>query len=166
MKFAIVGCGTIGERRADAMPTGSSVVGCYDVDTARSQKLAQKYKTQSFATLEDLLKNSGCDVVIVASINSVLVPLTQACLDSGKAVIVEKPAARAFKELKSLKVSEEQLGKIKIGFNHRFHPAYQDILSELQNNPDDPVMFIRARYGNGARVGFDQEWRSKVDIAG
>jgi predicted dehydrogenase len=166
MKFAIVGCGTIGERRGDAMPTGSTIVGCYDVNSARAQKLAEKYKTQAFDNLEDLLNTSGCDIVIVAPINSVLVPTTQACLDHGKAVIVEKPAARSFQELRSLKVSENQLGKIKVGFNHRFHPAYQDLLSEVKKNSDDPIMFIRARYGNGARVGFDQEWRAKVDLAG
>ena len=27
-------------------------------------------------------------------------------------------------------------------------------------------MFIRAQYGNGARVGFDREWRSKAELAG
>ena len=166
MKFAILGCGTIGERRGDAMPVGSSVVGCFDVDPGRAAKLAQKYRATAFSSTEDLLKNSGCDIVIVASINSALVTLTQACLDAGKAVIVEKPAARSFQELQTLKLSEAQKQRVKIGFNHRFHPAYGDILSEIAQHPEDPVMFVRARYGNGARVGFDREWRSKVNLAG
>ena len=27
-------------------------------------------------------------------------------------------------------------------------------------------MFIRARYGHGARLGYEKEWRGKKDIAG
>lgn len=27
-------------------------------------------------------------------------------------------------------------------------------------------MFVRAQYGNGARLGFDREWRSKVELSG
>lgn len=165
MKFAIVGCGTIGERRGDAMPLGSSVVAVHDVNLARTQKLALKYKAQACASLEDLLK-TNCDVVIIASINAALVSLTQACLDAGKAVIVEKPAARSYKELLTLKTTTKDRNRIKIGFNHRFHPAYQDILTEVRQNPSDPIMFLRARYGNGARVGFDKEWRSQVAVAG
>jgi predicted dehydrogenase len=55
---------------------------------------------------------------------------------------------------------------VKIGFNHRFHPAFEDLLQELALNPADPVMYLRARYGNGARVGFDKEWRARPELSG
>jgi predicted dehydrogenase len=53
-----------------------------------------------------------------------------------------------------------------VGFNHRFHPAFIDIKRELALNSKDPIMYLRASYGNGGRVGFDREWRADPHLAG
>jgi predicted dehydrogenase len=103
--------------------------------------------------------------VVISTINAALAPSLQAVLNAGKVALVEKPAARSFDELNGIENLNNT--QIKVGFNHRFHPAYKDLLARLKKNKDsDPVMYIRARYGNGARVGFDKEWRAKVDLAG
>jgi predicted dehydrogenase len=164
MKWAVVGCGVIGERRASALPKGSSLVACFDTNQERSKAFSAKTGAVVKSSLDELLK-SEADIVIVSTINAALAPTLQLALRSGKAVLVEKPGARGIDEL----VAVDNSGNIpvKVGFNHRFHPAYADLLKELQSNSkDDPVMYIRARYGNGARLGFDREWRSKVELSG
>lgn len=164
MKWGLLGCGVIGERRAQALPQGVKLVSCFDPNTERSQRIASLYSCRVENTAEDLLQKDKVDAVIIAGINSVLVPLVQTALNQGIHVLVEKPAARSFLELSKLTNNKNCV--IKVGFNHRFHPAFFDIQKKLAENVDDPIMFIRAQYGNGARVGFDREWRSQVELAG
>lgn len=164
IQLGLIGCGVIGERRAQNLPPNSKITAVFDTNLERAQKLSQMTGARICSSAQDLIQNGQVQGLIVAAINSVLVPTMQLAEKHELPVLVEKPAARSFKELAALQPKFPE--KIKIGFNHRFHPAYFDILKELQSNPSDPVMFMRATYGNGARVGFDREWRSKVELSG
>lgn len=164
MRLAIIGAGVIGERRALAMPKGIRVGAVVDINEERAWALAQEVQAKPYNSIETMLSAESINGAVIATINSAIVPTAQSCLERGIHVLLEKPAARSYDELRDLQNPKNCT--IKIGFNHRFHPAYEDILLELAKNPNDPVMYVRARYGNGARVGFDTEWRSKVELAG
>lgn len=164
LKIGLIGCGVIGERRAQNLPTTAKLVACVDPNPERAKKIAEQYKCEVFSSAESLIESKKVDAIILAAINSALVPIMKIAKQHKMPILVEKPAARSYSELKSLEANDTDI--VKIGFNHRFHPAYQDILKELKNNPNDPVMYIRANYGNGARVGFDREWRANVELSG
>ena len=55
---------------------------------------------------------------------------------------------------------------MKIGFNHRFHPALLKARELIDQNALGEMMFLRARYGHGGRLGMEKEWRSIPEIAG
>ncbi len=164
MRVAIVGCGVIGTRRADNLPAGTQITACFDIDAGRAAATAAKYGAKAFASLDALLEAKVADAAVVATINSAAVPTVQRCLRGGLHVLVEKPAARAVSELQQLEVPPGRI--VKVGFNHRFHPAFTHVREEVAKRPADPIMFVRARYGNGARKGFDREWRANVELAG
>ncbi len=163
MNWGMIGCGTIGERRALALPAGVKLVSCFDPNQERAGKISGITGCSIAKAEDEVLDPSKVQAVLVATINSAIIPIVKKACERGLHVLVEKPVARSFSEL-----SELNPGKsiIKVGFNHRFHPAFFDLLSEIKKNPDDSIMFIRAQYGNGARLGFDQEWRSKVELSG
>jgi predicted dehydrogenase len=163
MKWGLIGCGVIGERRAVALPDGVQLVSCYDPNPVRAQKIAELTGAKILKSEDEVLNSKEINAVIIAAINSALVPIVQKALAKGIHVLVEKPAARSFAELSKIQNPKAQ---IKIGFNHRFHPAFEDLVSEIKSRPEDPIMFIRAQYGNGARLGFDKEWRSHVELSG
>ncbi len=163
MNWGLIGCGVIGERRINSLPDGVKLVSCFDPNTERAQKISQLTGAEILNSQEEVLNPKKISAVIIAAINSELASITKKAVERGIHVIVEKPAARHFAELEPLLGSKS---KIKIGFNHRFHPAYLDLIKEIKSNPDDPIMFIRAQYGNGARLGFDKEWRSNVQLSG
>ena len=118
-----------------------------------------KHKTEACATLEELIARS--DAVVVATTNDQLVGLSTAVVRAGKHVVVEKPAARTAKELEPLAtLAREQGVVVKVGFNHRFHPAAQKARAILDAGDCGDIMFIRGRYGHGGRVGYDKEWRA------
>src|SRR5580704_1644259 len=132
MKVGIVGCGLIGGKRADALAgTGDRLVGTFDLVADRAKALAAKHKTEVCASLEDLLAKS--DAVVVATTNDQLTLLTTAAVRAGKHVVVEKPAARTAKELEPVGALAREKGvTVKVGFNHRFHPAAQKAKTILE----------------------------------
>ncbi|GIL18210.1 MAG: oxidoreductase [Oligoflexia bacterium] len=164
MKIGLIGCGVIGQRRVQNLPPNAKLTSVFDTDTAKAKQIADAHGATIATSAEDMLSTGQVDGVIVAAINSVLVPTMKLAKKYKVPVLVEKPAARSYSELKSLDPSQGDI--IKIGFNHRFHPAYLDILKELKNNPNDPIMYIRANYGNGSRLGFEKEWRANVELSG
>jgi predicted dehydrogenase len=81
--------------------------------------------------------------------------------------LVEKPAGRNPSDIKQLIDATKKSGKIlRVGFNHRFHPAMQEAKKKLGEGAVGPLMYIRARYGHGGRIGYDREWRANPKISG
>src|SRR4029077_7796328 len=55
---------------------------------------------------------------------------------------------------------------IRIGYNHRFHPAFRKAYELVKQADLGDLMFVRARYGQGGRVGYDREWRADPKLSG
>ena len=172
MKVGIVGCGLIGGKRAAAVHAPHRVVGLCDVRISAAESLAGKigekdlYITDSY---EDLILHSGADLIVVAAMVNMLAPVTLFAVSHGKHVIVEKPAARCAEELLPVMQAARDRGVVvKVGFNHRYHPALLKARELMETFPEKigPVMFIRGRYGHGGRVGYDREWRADPALSG
>lgn len=166
LAVGIVGCGLIGQKRARALP-GGRLVATNDIDTARAQALADAYGAAVESTWESLVARDDLDVVIVATTNDMLAPITLAAIHAGKHVLVEKPAARTVKELQPLIDAAAAAGvQVRVGFNHRYHPAFIKAQELQKSGALGDMMFIRGRYGHGGRVGYDREWRADPEMAG
>ena len=64
------------------------------------------------------------DAVVVATTHDMLAPIARAAAEAGRHIVVEKPAARNADELAQvIEAAERAGGIVKVGFNHRFHPA-------------------------------------------
>jgi predicted dehydrogenase len=165
LRWGLVGCGVIGERRAQALPEGVQLVACFDPNLARAEKISQMTGARIAGSALELIEKDKVDAVILAGVNSVISEGIALFSKAGIPVLAEKPAARSFNDLH--RAQKESRAPIKIGFNHRFHPAYQELRRQLHANlQSDPIMIIRAQYGNGARLGFEKEWRANPEISG
>jgi len=49
---------------------------------------------------------------------------------------------------------------VRVGFNHRYHRAFRKARTLFDDGVLGEMMFIRARYGHGGRIGYEQEWRA------
>src|SRR4029078_2181914 len=86
---------------------------------------------------------------------------TAEAIAAGKHVLVEKPAARHVRELDGLdEAARRNNVLVRVGFNHRYHRAFQRARQIVDSGALGPLMFLRARYGHGGRVGYDREWRA------
>lgn len=167
LKVAIVGCGLIGGKRARALE-GARLVAAADLDLLRAQRLAADHP--GCAASDDwqaTVARPDVDVVVVATTNEALAPVTRAALQAGKHVLVEKPAARTAEELRPLlALAQERARLVKVGFNHRFHPALRKAREIVDAGALGPLMFARGRYGHGGRLGYEREWRADPRRAG
>lgn len=163
----IVGCGLIGRKRAAALQ-GAQLTACADVVMARAEVLASTAPgAVALADWQEVLRHPGVDVVVVATTHDALAEITLAAVSHGKHVLVEKPAARNAAELAPVIAAQQRTGAIvRVGFNHRFHPAFLRAMELVDTGAIGDLLYIRARYGHGGRLGYEREWRANPALSG
>lgn len=162
----IIGCGLIGQKRAKALGEGQFIV-CADINAAKAKALAGNSGVKVFSDWRGLLALPEIDIVIIATLHDSLAEITLAAIEAGKNVLVEKPGARTPAELAPVMAAADRRGvKVRVGFNHRYHRAFRKARELLEAGVLGELMFIRARYGHGGRIGYDKEWRAKPEISG
>ena len=167
IRVAIIGCGLVGQKRARAL-AGAKLVACVDPDRSRAGDLARNAKGCAvFPDWRSVIRSDQIDVVIVATPHNLLAEISGAAVREGKHVLVEKPGARNVDELRGLISIAESAGVcVRVGFNHRYHPAFQQARELVDSGKIGSLMFIRARYGHGGRKEYDREWRARPEISG
>lgn len=164
--IGIIGCGLIGRKRAQALGPNWKLIACADLDLGRARALAGS-EADAHADWRDLLRNPEVEAVVVATLHDSLAEITSAAIAAGKHVLVEKPAARSTAELRSV-AEAAKLRKIvvRVGFNHRYHRALLKAKELISRGSLGELMYIRARYGHGGRLGYDKEWRANPAVSG
>jgi len=166
MRLALVGCGFIGGKRAAAAVARHQILVVCDPDLDRREALARQTEGRPVADWRDALAVE-VDAVMIATPHDQLAAIALAAVEAGRHVLVEKPAARSPGELRP--VAEAMRARhrvVKVGFNHRFHPAIARAKSLAESGAVGPLLFIRARYGHGGRLGYEHEWRFQRSISG
>jgi predicted dehydrogenase len=168
MRVAIIGCGLIGQKRAKAIfPTGQIII-CADTLRERAESLARTISdAQATTDWETAVRRVDVDLAIVSATHDVLAKITLAGVEAGKHVLVEKPAGLRADELDPVIAMAQKKGVlVKVGFNHRYHPAILKAKEIVDSGSMGPLLFIRGRYGHGGRVGYEREWRANPTISG
>lgn len=163
----IIGCGFIGGKRAKALGARGKLVACADTDFGKADALARTYKATAFGNWADLLKMDELDIVIISTLHDSLAEITLAAVRAKKHVLVEKPAGRSASELEQIiPLIKDSIFKVRVGFNHRYHRSLLKAKEIVDSGILGELMFIRGRYGHGARVGYDREWRADPMLSG
>lgn len=163
----IVGCGLIGQKRAKALGRNGELVACADLDVARAESLARTSNARVYRDWRELVWSPKVDVVIVATLHDSLADITRTAAEAGRHVLVEKPAARNAAELEPVMEAAAKHGvKVHVGFNHRYHRSLRKAKELVNLGVLGDLMFVRARYGHGARIGYDREWRADPVLSG
>jgi predicted dehydrogenase len=165
MRLAIIGCGLIGSKRVAAAAAHEIVAVC-DPDAERRDRLAAHTAAKAVAEWREVLAVDA-DAVVIATPHNQLAQIALAAVEAGRHVLVEKPAGRRPAEVAPLVAAAKARGRVvKVGFNHRFHPAIARAKSLADEGQIGPLLFIRGRYGHGGRIGYEKEWRFQPHISG
>ncbi len=169
LSVAVIGCGLIGTRRAAAAAAHplTKLVQVADTDFVRAEALAETHGCRAVHGWSEVVEDPSIDIVVVATPNAYLAPIAISSLRRSKHVLVEKPPGRNLHEALEIEsVAERTDGALKVGFNHRYHPAISRAREMFNQGVIGEILNVRARYGHGGRPGYEKEWRGDPHLAG
>ncbi len=170
LNFSVIGCGLIGKRRAAALAQvpGARLRCACDLDANRASEAAALAPGCATATdFRGVVVDEGVDAVVVSTLNASLAPIALAAAKAGKHVLIEKPGALGAAGLREVQAAAAGRNvRVRIGYNHRFHPGIAKAREIVDSGGVGPLMFIRGRYGHGGRKGYDREWRADPKLSG
>jgi predicted dehydrogenase len=162
LRVGIIGAGLIGFKRARAiMELRTDVVaGVCDLDLNRAKQLAELTGAKVYGSWREMVKDPKIDCVVVAAYHLDLPKMSIAALRNGKHVLAEKTLGWDEKDAKGVYLASKKAKKVlKVGFNHRFHPAIFKAHQLFSRGQIGEIMYIRAAYGHGGRKNYGLEWR-------
>jgi predicted dehydrogenase len=167
VKVAIIGCGLMGQKRAGAL-AGCRLAACADVVRERADALAAAMPgAQPTTDWRAAVERKDVDIVIVSTTHDLLAEITMAAIEAGKHVLVEKPGGRRASDLDPVLAAAARAPvRIRVGFNHRYHPAARKAKELVDGRALGELMYMRGRYGHGGRIGYEKEWRALPDRSG
>lgn len=166
IRVGIVGFGKVGRLRAGAIVRHPSMNLVAVADpSGRFDGLPEACRR--LARVEQVLK-AGVDAVFVCTPNDVTADIAVAALEAGCHVFCEKPPGRNRADARKICAAADQhpSQKLKFGFNHRYHDAVREALAMVQSGMLGRLLWMRGVYGKSGGMGFEQNWRSKREIAG
>jgi predicted dehydrogenase len=167
LRVGVAGYGSTGQIRRqyiDAHPRMQTVVVC-------DQTVATPGETidgvRMWSNWEQLLEEE-LDVLFVCLWNDIAPTVVMEGLKRGLHVFCEKPPGRTVEDIIRVREVEQAYPhlKLKYGFNHRYHQSVRDALKIIQSGELGAVVDLRGVYGKSKMIRFDQDWRTKRDIAG
>lgn len=114
---------------------------------------------------EAVVDDPAVDAVVVCLPNDGIAPAVCRALRAGKPVFAEKPPGRSVPEAWRMARAAQETGQVlKFGFNHRYHPAYTDLVERARDLGE--LVWMRGRYGKPRDPDFAAGWRADRERAG
>jgi UDP-N-acetyl-2-amino-2-deoxyglucuronate dehydrogenase len=129
LKFAIVGCGRIGQRHAEHIHNLGNLVAVCDIVESALESLVKKYNCRSYYNYNDmLLQEKEVDVVAVCSPNGLHAEHSIKALNAGFHVLCEKPMAIHSVDCGRMIIASERANKrLFVIKQNRFNPPVEAV---------------------------------------
>jgi UDP-N-acetyl-2-amino-2-deoxyglucuronate dehydrogenase len=92
-RFAIIGCGNVADRHADAIQHVGTLEGVCDKDASRAEALGNRWSCPWFTSIESLLNEAQPQIVAICTPSGLHPEHAITCLEAGCDVLCEKPLA-------------------------------------------------------------------------
>ena len=168
LKIGIIGYGVVGKKRHSILKKYKQLNITAVSDINDESLLVLPKNIHKFNDYKKLINESHCNIVFISVPNRFAVHATKLALNKGMHVFCEKPPARSFKELTSIKnLIQGKKIKLKYGFNHRYHASILKASEIMNSKRLGKIVAMRGIYGKSKIISFDQsDWRSKRSEAG
>jgi predicted dehydrogenase len=167
MRVGIIGAGLQARRRAPVLmdDPGAELVVVSAAQMEHARPLADRMGCEAAEGWAPIVDRDDLDVVLVCTPPHLHHAITLGALERGKHVLCEKPLARTVAEAEEMVQAADRAGlRLMGGFNHRYHPAIQQMRLWLREGRLGEPLFVRARYGIGGRPGYEKEWRADPEV--
>jgi predicted dehydrogenase len=168
LRYGLIGCGDIGQLRAQALAQsqGARLVAVADVDQTKAGDTAQRYGARADRDWQSLIARDDVDAVIVSTPPRFHVDMCVDALNAGKHVLCEKPLARTPGECRRILAAEEKSGRrVATGFNYRFYPSFAKARQLLDSGIIGTLDHVRS-YGGYSATSHNQPWVHDAETVG
>src|SRR3954469_6024967 len=136
LRIALAGAGAFGQKHLDALKLidGVEVTSVIGRELDKTQEVAKKYGIGHATTeLEDTLKRSDVDAVILATPTQMHAWQSRACLKAGKHVQVEIPLCDKLSDGRAVVEAQKKSGLVAmVGHTRRFNPSHQYVHKRIE----------------------------------
>lgn len=138
INFAIVGCGRISIKHAEAIfyhNKYANLVAACDTDIKRAKKMKKKYRVSKiYDKFDELLKDENIDVVSICTPSGFHAEMAVAAMKAGKDVVIEKPIAMNVHDALMIERIAKSTGRLALPvMQNRFNDAIQLVKKRIKN---------------------------------
>jgi len=148
IRVAVIGVGSMGynHARVYASMTNAKLIAVADVDTKRTQMVADNFGVKGYTSYEELLDTEKPEAISIAVPTSQHIEVAEAAINRKIHFLVEKPIASSVEEAERIvtKSQEAQL-HVMVGHIERFNPAIIELKKRLETNQAGRILAIYSR---------------------
>ena len=164
IRIAVIGAGLIGRRHIDlvnANPKCKLAAIC--APTSSSAQLADQYHVPYFKHYQVLIEQIEVDGAIIATPNTLHVPIGVVFAERGIDLLIEKPIADTIEEARRLVEVAEQTGiQLMVGHYRRFNPLVQKARQVIQSGEIGSLVAVNLLWAlQKPENYYDVVWRTE-----
>lgn len=142
LSVGVIGVGGWGKHHLRVLNDLGALAGFCDTDPLRLKKISETYDIEGRATVDEFLRETNLDAVIVSTPTSTHYDMASKVINFGLPVLVEKPLTyNAIEGEKLIKLAAEQNVFLTVGYIERFNPAVRELKAMLdRGETGDPLL--------------------------
>jgi predicted dehydrogenase len=124
LRVGVIGVGHLGalHTKMYAQIPSAQLIGVYDIDSMRAEKIAAEFGVKAFAQIDDLL--AQVEAVSIATVTQSHFDAAMQVIKRGIHLLIEKPITATIEQARSLTEQAEAKGlNLQVGHIERFNPA-------------------------------------------
>jgi len=171
-RFAIIGCGKVSRRHAQAIKELGDVaelVAVSDIDENKAKTLAQEYNVKYYVDYREMLKDPTIDIISICTPNVTHPKIGIEAANAGKHVLTEKPISINLKDADELiKTCKEKNRKLVVVKQVRLNPTIQKLKELIDKGRIGDILSanVTLRWNRDEDYYRKYPWHGKKDIDG
>lgn len=169
VKFAVVGCGRIGNRHAEHINKLGQLSAVCDTDKAKADAVAKEYGAKAYYTIDSLLtEHKDMDVVAICTPNGLHAEHTIKSLKAGFHVLCEKPMALSVHDCgEMIKAAETANKRLFIVKQNRFNPPVAAVKRAIDEGHFGKILSIQLTcFWNRNEEYYKNSWKGTKELDG
>ena len=169
LKFAIIGCGRIGQRHAGHIQHAGTLAAVCDIDAAKAEELGKKYNAKTYTSIEELLSTEKeLDVIAICTPNGLHAEHSIKALKAGINVLCEKPMAISVKECgEMIKTAEKTNKRLFVVKQNRFNPPVEAVKRLIDEEKLGKIFSVQLNcFWNRDAAYYHNSWKGTKKLDG
>jgi UDP-N-acetyl-2-amino-2-deoxyglucuronate dehydrogenase len=170
VRFALIGCGRIGNRHAEHINNLGELIGVCDIVSERATRLARQYSCRHFTDVDVFLKElqGEVDVIAICTPNGLHATHSIKALSAGFHVLCEKPMAINVADCGEMIKTAERYNKRLFAIKqNRFNPPVSAVKEAIDNGVFGKIFSIQLScFWNRNEDYYRNSWKGTKELDG